>query len=308
MTANEGRLLGLSLRSPAFHRVRPGVYVDNSQWTALAPWQKYQVRVHAFVRVHPGAVLCLESAAVVHGAPSFGNTRDIHVYDSSRSTSRRFGDVFVHAWSEPRTVDVVAGVPVTSLLDTVVDLARVLPLVQSLAIADAAVAPAQGGSLTLPMLREHAVEQSSTRGREKMRWVWAHADPRSESPGETFSRAGILWSGFEHPELQEEFHYEGFEDRADFCFRSMRGLGESDGWGKYDLSDPETAARNLAREKRREDRLRRHGHPFARWDAKDAYRVAPMCRALQLSGVPIVRPAESAMLANFRRAPRLLGP
>lgn len=65
VTAAEGRMLGLALRPPRFHRVRPGVWAERDAWDALPSWRRYQARVHALLRVDPDAVLCLESAAVV---------------------------------------------------------------------------------------------------------------------------------------------------------------------------------------------------------------------------------------------------
>ncbi|MGP6172395.1 hypothetical protein ACTU6V_14470 [Microbacterium sp. A204] len=92
------------------------------------------------------------------------------------------------------------------------------------------------------------------------------------------SRAVILWSGFEVPVLQREFFYEGELDRVDFFFKSVRAIGESDGWGKYNLEDPAEAANKLKDEKRREDRLRRHQHPFARWEMRGIWKVTPSVR------------------------------
>ena len=115
----------------------------------------------------------------------------------------------------------------------------------------------------------------------------------------------IEWCGFETPDLQHTFHYEGQEDRVDFLFPSGAVIGESDGWGKYQLEDPEHAADLLAAEKRREDRLRRHRHPFARWDTVDAWRVDPLRQALLAAGSPLVRPPQPLMLATLRTpAPR----
>lgn len=304
MTWTEGRMLGVRPSPQRWTRLRRGVYVDRAAYGRLPPWKKYVVRVHAFVRMHPDAVLCLESAAVAHGLPLFGEPEYIHVFDPGRAGSRRFGDVFVHASVDPREVVMLDGVLATSVADTVVDLARVLPPAESLAVADSAISPTQGGLLTLEQLRALGDAQQNRRGRARLRWTWAHADGRSESPAESVSRAVIRWSGFEEPDLQREFRYEGHEDRVDFHFRSCRAIGEADGWQKYRLETPERAAQLLAEEKRREDRLRRHGHPFAQWEPADAWKRSPLVRSLELAGVPRVAPAQSAMLATLTQRPR----
>lgn len=304
ITASEARMLGLAVTSDRWLRVRRGVYVDREGFGRLPPWQKYIVRVHAFARMHPDSVLCMESAATVLGLPLFGETRDIHVFDPARTSSRRFGDVCVHTSVDPRSVQRIGGLLVTGMRDTVVDLLRVLPPVQALTVADAAMSPAQGGALTRDDLSDHAAVQQSTRGLAQLRWIWSRADPDSESPAESVSRAVIEWSGFETPETQREFRYEGVLDRTDFYFPSSRAIGEADGWSKYRFEDPKEAARLLADEKRREDRLRRHRHPFARWDLRAAWRVEPLCQALAAASVSLVRPSQPAMLATLARRPR----
>lgn len=300
ITIHEARMLGIPLRGSTHHRIRRGIYVDRARYLALRPWERYAVRVHAFVRQHPGAVLCLESAAVPHGLPLFGETRDIHVYDPGLRTSQRFGDVCVHTSVDAREIVQVHGIPVTSLLDTAADLARVLSPARALALVDTAVSPAQGGTLRIDDLRARADGERNSRGRARQRWVWDHADGRSESPAESVSRAVIGWCGFEQPELQREFRYDGFRDRVDFHFPSNGAIGEADGWGKYQLTDPAKAAELLSDEKRREDRLRRHRHPFARWELSDAWRIDPLRRALTAAGVPRRHPEQPAMLATLR--------
>ena len=304
VTSAEGRMLGIRVASTAHVRVRSGIYAPRTAYLALPPWERYAARVHAFAVAHPAAVLCLESAAVIWGLPLFGETRDIHVFDADRSRSRRFGDVCVHTSMHGRAVARRGPLLCTSMIDTVVDLSRVLPPAEALAVVDAAMSRTQGGPLDLTELREHADAQTTTRGSARQRWLWERADGRSESPAESVSRAVIEWCGFEDPELQENFHYEGVRDRVDFFFRSVGAIGESDGWRKYDLEDAAKAAARLKDEKRREDRLRRRGHPFARWDLSDVWRIAPLQRALSAAGVPLVRPPQPAMLATLRSRPR----
>lgn len=303
-TYGEARMLGIRLENPRWQRLRKGVYADRMKHVALADWKRYAVRVHAYLRTHPDAILCLESASVVHGLPQFGETRFIHVYDPDRRASQRYGDVRVHTSRNLRDIERVNGVRVTSLLDTVVDLTRVMSPAGALAVADAAIAPAQGGTLRMADLMARSAQFESTRGQLRLRWVAEHADARAESPAESISRAVMLWSGYEAPELQREFEYESESDRVDFHFPFCRVVGESDGWGKYELDMPERAALRLRQEKRREDRLRRHGHPVARWDLADAWRVRPLCDALDAAGVPRVRPPEHVMLATLRHRPR----
>ncbi|WEK60683.1 MAG: hypothetical protein P0Y60_15485 [Candidatus Microbacterium colombiense] len=304
IVASEARLLGIRVTGARWMRLRRGIHVERAGYLALPPWRRYAVRVHAFVQRHPDAILCLESAAVLHGLPLFGEPRDIHVHDPERATSRRFGDVCVHTSVDARTVVRVGHTLLSSALDTVTDLARLLPPAHALALVDSAISPVQGGTLSMERLWDHSLARVDDRGRRRLRWALGESDKRSESPAESISRAVISWSGFERPELQSEFRYDGALDRVDFLFPTRRAIGEADGWQKYGLTDPDAAARALRDEKRREDRLRRHGHPFARWELRDAWQVEPLCRALRAAGVPLVRPAQSQMLASLRHNPR----
>lgn len=303
---DELRMLGIHPRAAEWMRLRKGVYVERSEFAKLEPWLRYTVRVHAFVLTNPTAILCLESAAVVHGIPLFGEAKDIHVFEPDGKSTTRNGDVCFHTSADPRVIERVNGIWATSIPDTVSDLARVLPPAKALAAADAAISPAQGGAFTIDELRSRGSHQQNRRGVRMREWVWEHADGRAESPGESVSRAVILWSGFETPELQREFRYESVVDRTDFFFASCGVVGESDGWGKYDLSDPEAAEQHLRREKIREDRLRRNGNPMARWTASDAWRIDPLCRALLQAGVRRVGHPHAAFLASLHRSPREL--
>ncbi|GAB3595163.1 hypothetical protein [Microbacterium tumbae] len=305
-TTADAVLLGLDLTSASWRRLRKGVYVHAQRYAKLTPWERYAVRVHAYLRRHPDAVLCLESAALVHGLPSFGETCCIHVYDPAGVSAQASGDVRVHVSETPREVQRIGGILVTSLQDTVIDLAGVMRPADALAVADAALSAVQGGTLILDDLCARSAERSSSRGRARMRWVWANADGRAESPHESVSRAVILWAGYEPPVLQQVFRYDGHLDRCDFFFIRSKTVGEADGWGKYALDSPDEAARKLADEKRREDRLRRHGHPFARWMPADAWQVGPLCAALDSAGVRRVRLARPELLATLRSRPRAL--
>ncbi len=300
--AADARLAGIPVRTERYHRVRRGIYADAAAWTALSPWDRYAARVAAFHQRHPDAILCLESAAVAHDLPTFGEPRDIHVFDPDRAASRRFGDVCVHTAVDGRETTTLGGVAATTRDDTALDLIRVLPIGYGLAVADAAL---RAGALREDLM-DRAAAQRSQRGKRRLRWTLPRADAASESAGESISRAGMEVGGFERPELQVVFTYECVTDRVDFSFRSIRVLGESDGWGKYDLSDPAAAERHLRNEKRREDRLRRHGHGFARWEYRDACRVTPMARALVAAGVHPRYPASPALAATLTRNPRSL--
>ena len=302
---------GPSIRSrQLFVRVRAGVYARRTELEGLAPWERYLARVHAYALVAPEAIFAYESAAVLRGLPLFGEPRDIHVFAPGRSASRRFGDVCVHTGIDGRRIDRIQGISLTSAADTALDLMRVLPPLFGLAVGDAVMSPRRGGTVARETLVSLAAGQEYRRGRARLALLLPMIDGDAESPGESVSRGVIVWSGFEPPVLQLVFHLEGYEDRADFAWASIRGIGESDGFGKYlGETREETVARVIA-EKKREERLRRQCDAFDRWDMTEALAVAPLVTRLDRMGVPYVAPPRPGLLrtSNPRSIPRASPP
>ncbi|WP_300594472.1 hypothetical protein [Microbacterium sp.] len=128
-------LTGIHLGDHA--RVRPGIHTPAQEWEQLAPWARYQARVHAYALVNPHAVFALESAAALLGLPLFGHPRHIHTIDVG-GTSRAYGDVRVHASTDDCNAVTDAGISATGVAETSVALMRVLPPAFGLAVGDAA--------------------------------------------------------------------------------------------------------------------------------------------------------------------------
>ena len=304
LAVREEQPAGGRLRSDSrYVRVRRGIYAAHKAWVALTPWQRYLARVHAYALINPDAIFSHESAAALLGLPVIGEPIDIHVFDPERARSARYGDVVLHTSQDGRGYSVLGMLNVTDMAHTAIDLARVLPPAFGLAVVDAALAR-PGAGFELSELADLAAAQDSARGRTRLRWIWQHADPRSESAGESVSRAAIEWLGFEQPELQVELRNEGHLDRVDFAWLRVRVLGESDGYGKYFAADPDETRTRLIDEKRREDRLRRSARGFARWDWAAAMQATPLGEKLHAAGVPQLRHPQRVMLASLRRHPR----
>lgn len=284
-------------------RLRRGVYVSAQAWRALEPWDRYLTRVHAVAAIRPGSIFCLESAAALRGLPLFGEPRNIHVYDPLATRSTSFGDIVVHTSGTPRVVRRIGDLDVVDTADTVLDLARALPPAFALATVDAAIGPGSQPALALDEIVDAlAGRASGSRGTRRARWAIDRADARAESVGESVSRAVIEWLGYPPPALQRTFRFEGSEDRVDFFWEGEGVVGESDGFGKYERD----AVASIVREKRREDRLRRHVSGFARWGWADAMRADPLDRSLAAAGLRPVRARQHGMLATLRRNPRSL--
>ncbi|QAY60762.1 hypothetical protein ET475_12725 [Microbacterium protaetiae] len=289
-------------RDRSLLRVRPGVYVRRDEWASLKPWECYELRVEAVASTWSSPVFCLESAAPSLELPVFGEPRFIHLL-SSGPHSWREGDVIVHGTRDQREIVVVDGMSVVGLRDTAVDLCRVLPPAFALGVADVALRLLRHSDETLDF-GAFGRAQANRRGIRQLDWIESHADPLAESTGESLSRAVIEWLGYEEPELQVVFHYEGVEDRSDFYWRRQRKIGESDGYGKYDASNPAAMKEHFVREKKREDRLRRHEDGVIRWDWPDSIRWKPLDRKLAVGGLERVRPMQMSMLSTLAQHPR----
>lgn len=291
-------------RDSALQRIRAGAYVRRSTWEVLPPWERYRLRVEAVVGTWSSVILCLESAAVMQGMPIFGEPRDIHLFDPDRTTTWREGDVVVHGCRDARELVVVDDRAMTSLCDTAVDLCRVLPPAFGLAVAD--VVARRLGSGSLLRVADIGRSQANRRGVRRLDWVQARTDGAAESAGESVSRSVIEWLGYERPELQVRFKIEGHDDRVDFFWRDRRIIGESDGYGKYDASDADAVKAHFVREKKREDRLRRHVNGFRRWDWAQTMTWTALDANLRSGGLIPVRDRDLALLATLARNPRSL--
>ncbi|WP_396644082.1 hypothetical protein [Microbacterium sp.] len=288
-------------RDTSLLRVRAGIYTVRTAWEALAPWERYLVRVHAFALARPDAVFSHESAAALLGLPTFGHPRMVHIFDARRSRSVTYGDVTVHTSADRRSIRELVGIRMTAVEDVVIDLARVLPPALGLAVADAAL---RMFHLDGEQLLDRSLAQRNGFAVRRLRWTLTHATPLAESPGESISRAVIEWCGFPSPALQVEHRVDGRIFRSDFCWPEEKVIGESDGWLKYSGDDAAAAAETVRAEKRREDALRRAGWRVARWDYAGALGVDLLRHALVSAGLRPVRRPETAALTSAGRNAR----
>ena len=125
--------------------------------------------------------------------------------DVTKPAMLAYADVRVHTSADRRRAVEQDGIRCSLLADVVVDLARVLPPAFALAVADAAL---RAGTITSSELLDLAAAQRNPRGRRKLDWVLAHGDRRSESVGESVSRAVMEWCGFPAVDLQTEHRHQ----------------------------------------------------------------------------------------------------
>ncbi|MGY1606477.1 MULTISPECIES: type IV toxin-antitoxin system AbiEi family antitoxin domain-containing protein [unclassified Geodermatophilus] len=280
--------LARARRSGALSRVRRGAYVQGALPTAAA------VRHHLLVRatvagLRRDAVVSHESAAVLHGLPTWGlRLARVHVTRQPPASSDVSRTLRCHvARLEDDEVTAVDGIPVTDPVRTALDLARSLPFEPSVVVLDALLATRTDHAAALGA---RLARMAGTRGSRAAARAVAFADGRSESVGESRSRVllhrlGLAPSGLQHPVHTADGVLLG---RADFVWETERLLGEFDGRVKYGrlLRPGQEPGDAVFEEKRREDAMRAEGWGMVRWTWDEISGSGPLAgrvgRALRL--------------------------
>ena len=281
-------------------RIHRGAYLPATVWRSLNRTEQYRHQVIAATgasRTHP--TLSHRSAAVVWGIPLVGSLpKIVDVLASDSAGSRTEGSFRRHATRNLNgDIEIVGGVPVTSLRRTVVDLARILPFPAAVVALDWAIQPGTAESpkpsITIDDLWDAVSALEISRGHRRVSRAIQFGDCLSGCPGESLSRAIIHELGFPTPVLQQRFDDRfGLIGYTDFWWPRFRLIGEFDGLLKYtrgafggtlSISDVVVA------EKKREDRLRAVGPSVARWLWADTMAPRLLFALLREAGLPSMR-------------------
>lgn len=267
-------------------RVRRGWYISDAHWRELWPESRHLLHVlavsHDAARTQP--VFSHTSAAALWGLPLYQvRPQRVHVYQEPRVHARSMPDVLRHE-GRPSDEDIteVAGIRVTTLERTVLDLARTLSPEAALAQADAALRgfavtgqeqDEQKAAFWRADLGERA-RRSGSRGSRQAREIIAFSDGRAQLPGESVSRLQLHRLGFRVAELQVPVHVdEQTTYWIDFDLGDVGAWGEFDGTAKYldpTLRGGRTAEQTVLAEKHREDMIRGiTGRRIVRWGSSD---------------------------------------
>jgi len=234
--------------------VRRGVYV----WNSL-PESVYQILTAVRRRLPAEAVFSGRTAAWLHGI-------DLPPCDPVDATVSKRCGISARAGLSLRRVeladgDVVSrhGMPVTSILRTLVDLSQQLTLVEAIAAMDAA--------LQLRLVDEKGLrgllhQRAGCMGVVRLRRVVELADPAAESPMESRLRALLILAGLPRPQVQVKVYDElgRFLGRPDLYYASHRLGIEYDGGTHRD---------RLVDDNRRQNRLTNAGIRLLRYTAAD---------------------------------------
>ncbi len=258
-TTAKWRAAGLSarqmrslLRSGDLIRMRHVVYATRSAvaWAMDYPRRRHALEVLAVTAsVGRDSVASHHSAALIHGLDTL-TPAPAGVVTLTRPPSRRShrpltDGILFHAATLPQEhLTKCWGASVTAVSRTVVDLARNVPFMDAVVVADSAL---RIGNVSKPELFHVVDSCGAWPGTARARLAIAFADERAESVLESCARVVFYHRGLETPELQVEFRGEGFVFRGDFYWARYRTIAEADGMAKYE--DPARAIDQLRRDR-----------------------------------------------------------
>lgn len=187
------------------------------------------------VAIGEGAVASHHSAARLHGLdllhpPPAGLVALTRTGNQNRNAHK--GIVFYRSQLPPRHVTKWRGIPVTTVLRTVVDLARALPFMDAVVAADSAFRADEGltESEFEPVLKACGGWPGASRARK----VIEFADPGADSVFESCLRVFLQEWGFDPPETNVTIHAASDDLIVDFLFREQNTILEADGMLKYE--------------------------------------------------------------------------
>src|SRR5829696_485706 len=252
-------------------RLRPGAYLPSG--AGRDPLERHRRLVIAtLAALRTPSVVSHQSAAVLHGLPLWGVPLGrAHVTRRPPASSDVGRHLRCHVARLPDDdVVVVGGIAVTSVVRTLLDLARVLTFEPAVVLLDAAL---RARAVDHVVLQGRAAELGRVPGARSAIRAVRFADGRSESVGESRSRVLLARLGLAPTTLQLEVRrYDGaFLGRADFGWDDERVLGEFDGRIKYGrlLRPGQAPGDAVFEEKRREDAFRDEGWGVVRWTWDD---------------------------------------
>lgn len=251
-------------------RLRSGAFVQAAVWNALTADERIRLEIAAAAAVHRGPFTASHrSAAALWGAPRIQKHDGlVHQRVSATTGSRTEHGLRKHAVDAPDLhLTEIAGISVTNIERTVLDLAATEPFSAAVAAADWALRL----HTTKERLRSTLDEWDPARGRARIERVIDFGDGRSGSAGESVSRVQIFECGLTMPVLQQRFDdHRGLIGFVDFYWPEFNLIGEFDGLVKFkkpEFMQGRTDSEVLTDEKEREDRLRdTEKHPgVTRW-------------------------------------------
>lgn len=234
-------------------RYRRGSFVTRTavEWAKDNPRRQHVLHVYvAMGLIRGGAVPSHESAAVMHDMALLkdpGELVSLTIPAEKRRSGQERPGVVLHAADLPEGhLGRMYQVPVTSGPRTVVDLARKLPFMEAVVVADSALHLDRASRGELDVVLDHCKGWPGI-GRAKK--AIGFADPDAESPLESCGRVILHEHGIEPPLVQEAIHGEHYTYYADLCWPGRKTIVEFDGKVKYQDGKQETLDKQFERDR-----------------------------------------------------------
>ncbi len=237
------------------HRVRRGIFVEHGTWQSATPWVRYRYLVRGVLLARPAWAASHHAAVVLHGLPMYGVDLTLVDVAAEVRTSKRRDGTHVHRL-ETDLVE-ASGLPAVPIAHACAVLATESGVEAGVVSMDGAL---HAKACSTEELTAAVAALGERRGIALAREAVRLADGAAESPGE--SRTRVLLSGLDvavrsQVDLRDAAGHIG---RVDFLV-GERVVVEFDGMVKYEGAHGPQA---LAREKRREERLRDAGYRVVR--------------------------------------------
>lgn len=271
-----------------------GVRTPAAAWRAADEATRQHARVRAAVGLRREGVLVGESAALLHGIPLIdGLDPRVHVLARAGVGSRTRGSIRERSFAVPPDVVEIGGIPVSSIADTVVDLARHSTLRRAVVAVDhvlhAEAVAGRDPERLRETLRVRVDRLGSGRGVRMAAEAVSFADARPGLPLESVSRVEIAVAGFPAPRLRHAWHLpDGATVVTVFDWPACGLVGDIDGREMYGVLAAEQADGLVGaafREKRRENALRLLGLRVIRWEWREAIAADPLIALLRTAGL-----------------------
>lgn len=256
-TIDEARRAGLNrwhLAGASWKRLGRGLYVS-----AALPVDPMHRLAAARRRLPPEAAFSGMTAAWLHDLEAQPHEPIEVTVPPNAGVSARSGIALYRATLDRKDVATVRGLRTTTVVRTLADLCGRLPLVEAIAMVDAAL---HARRVRLPDLSSWATTHTGRRGVRALREVITHAEPASESPMESRLRMVLVLGGLPRPRAQVSIHdrWGRFVGRPDLYYEDHRLGIEYDGGVHRDA---------MADDNRRQNRLLNSGVRLLRFTAGD---------------------------------------
>jgi hypothetical protein len=266
------RRLRAALASGTWVRVCTGAYCPGPSWVNLSPLERHRLMtLEVSRRLRGPSVLSHFAAAACWGIDILGAWPDrVDVTIEAARGGRSSGHI--RRWPAPlediEWTEDDDGRRLTTPAQTALDLARVLPFTQAVAMLDQALWADRPGA---PLTSKAAIVDrmvSTHRGDTRALRALEFAETKAANPRESEGRVLFARLGFEKPRLQERrVLRSGRLVFGDYYFPEADHWCELDGNGKY-LSPEYTGGRSpeqiVLDEKNRENEIRREVRGFSR--------------------------------------------